>query len=119
MAKAYVFSTLATDMNYTVYDQGGGDMPVKKLQVHIKGGAGVANDRIITPLGVMTEIEDEDIPHLEANPVFQLHKKNGFVKIEKKKADPEKVAADMNRRDNSAPLTDADYVDSDVKIKDD
>jgi hypothetical protein len=113
MAKAYVFSTLASDMNYTLYVNGGGDMPVKERAIFIKGGTGVANDRLITPQGVMTEIEEEDIPVLQSNQVFQLHEKNGFVKIEKRSADPEKVASDMNRKDNSAPLTDADYNEDD------
>ncbi len=117
MAKAYVFSTLATDVNYAFYSPGGGDIPTKDRHIHIKGGTGVANDRLITPLGVMTEIDEEDIPALEGHPVFQIHMKNGFVKIEKKKADPEKVASEMNIKEPSAPLTDADFQE-DVKVKD-
>lgn len=114
---SYVFSTLATDMNYTIYAPGGGDIPVKERHINVKGGAGVANDRLITPLGVMTEIADEDVTVLEAHPVFKVHKQNGFVCIEKKKADPEKIAANMTSRDNSAPLTEL-HTGPDVKVRD-
>ena len=34
---------------------------------------------------------------------------NGFVTIQDKKADPEKVAADLQGADGSAPLTPAKY----------
>ena len=120
MAKAYVFSTLSTDMNYSFYAAGGGDLPIKERDIYVKGGSGVANDRLITPFGVVTEIEEEDIPRLEAHPVFKMHQANGFVMIERKKADPEKVATNMTARDQSAPLTDADFADDKkdgVKVK--
>lgn len=109
MAKAYVFSTLTCDQHYTNWVSGGADVPVVDKTIHIKGGAGVANDRIITPRGVVTEIDEEDIAILEQNEVFKIHQKNGFVMIERKAADPEKVAADMASRDGSAPLTPNDY----------
>lgn len=105
MAKAYVFSTLACDQAYTEWNASGADLKVKGRSVLIKGGTGVANDRIVTPLGVMTEVEEEDIAFLKANPAFKQHMDNGFVRIQTKSADPEKVAADMQMNDKSAPLT--------------
>ena len=108
MGKLYVYSTLASDVNYTNHAEGGADMPIALPAVHVKGGAGVANDRIITPQGVVTEITEEQAEYLEANPVFQLHKKNGFVQVSSALVDPEKAAADMTRQDNSAPMTNAD-----------
>lgn len=113
MAKNYVFSTLANDQLYTNWMQGGGDMPIKGHSVLIKGGTGVANDRLITPLGVSTEITDHDLEELQKNPSFKDHEKNGFVVVKAKKAEAEKVAADMNLKDESAPLTDADYANED------
>lgn len=113
MAKTYVFSTLANDQLYTNWLQGGGDMPVKGHSVLIKGGTGVANDRLITPLGVSTEITEYDLEELQKNPSFKDHEKNGFVVVKAKKAEAEKVAADMNLKDESAPLTDADYKSED------
>jgi len=114
MGKQYVFSTLSTDMHYVEWIPGAdkGAIGSQGRTIHIKGGAGVANDRIVTPLGVSTEIDDADVPLLEANEVFKLHKKNGFVTIQKKSADAEKVASNMNRADPSAPKTPADYADA-------
>ena len=63
----------------------------------------MANDRLITPRGVVTEITEEQADYLRANKVFQLHEKNGFVQISDAKTDPDKAAADMTGRDQSAP----------------
>lgn len=106
--KLYVYSTLTCDQNYTNHDTGGADLPVPLPPVFIKGGAGVANDRLITPRGVATEITEEQAEYLRANPMFQLHEKNGYVEISAAEADPDKVAAGMNREDPSAPMTGAD-----------
>lgn len=107
--KAYVFSTLANDQKYINWVPGGGDVSVPGRAILIKGGAGIANDRFVTPLGVMTEVEEDEICELEANPGFQQHVKNGFITVQKRSADAEKVAADMNRSDPSAPKTPSDY----------
>jgi hypothetical protein len=112
-SKIYVFSTLANDQLYTNWLQGGGDMPIKGHSVLIKGGTGVANDRLITPLGISTEITQYDLEELQKNPSFKDHEKNGFITVKDKKAEAEKVAADMNLKDESAPLTDADYTSED------
>lgn len=106
---AYVYSTLTCDQAYTEWKQGPNDHPMQGRTVVIKGGAGVANDRVITPLGVRTEIEEEDIPVLKANEVFKLHEANGFVRIDRNRTDAEKVASDMQRGDGSAPLTTSTY----------
>lgn len=105
----HVFSTLSNDNCYTNYEKGGADMPVIRAKVLIKGGTNVANARLITPLGVVTTVTDEELVELERNPVFQKHKEKGFVRVEKKKHDPEKVAGGMKTRDLSAPLVPGDY----------
>lgn len=109
MAKVYVFSTLANDQNYQNWVKGGADVPIKGHSVIIKGGSGVANDRLITPLGVVTEIDEADLEALDLNPVFVKHRQDGFITVRSKKAEAEKVASDMNRADKSAPLTAADF----------
>jgi len=109
MAKTYVFSTLANDQTYTNWLKGGGDVPVKGHAVHIKGGTGVANNRLVTPLGVATEISDFDLEELQKNPSFKDHEKNGYIVVRAKKAETEKVASDMNLKDESAPMTHTDY----------
>lgn len=117
-ARLYVFSTLATDMNYTNHEAGGADLPMALPPVFIKGGAGVANDRLVTPRGVVTEVTEEELAYLEANQVFQLHKDNGYILVEKSNADPEKVAANMTGRDNSAPVVPQDVPADQLPKKD-
>lgn len=110
----HVFSTLATDQRYVNYDHNPQGVAQPTSDILIKGGAGVANDRLITPDGVATEIPVELVAALEANPVFQIHKKNGYITVRDRKADADKVATDMNGRDPSKPLTPADYQDAQV-----
>ena len=112
MGKLYVYSTLAADVAYTNHAQGGGELPIELPPVLVKGGAGVMNDRFITPRGVVTEITEEQGEYLRANVLFQLHEKNGFVEISGSKVDPEKAAADMTGRDNSAPIVPEGLADS-------
>jgi hypothetical protein len=102
-------------MSYTDWVEGpDGATKIEGRSIFIQGGAGVAQKAktgsdIWTPLGRMTEVSDEDMGLLERNQVFQLHQKNGFIKVQKKSADVEKVVADMNRADKSAPLTEASF----------
>jgi len=115
---AHVFSTLANDQLYTNYQRNASGVPVPTAEILIKGGAGVANKRLITPLGVATEIAEDSLPELEKNAVFRQHRDAGFLIVRTRSADPDKVASDMNRRDLSAPLTDADYQNpDDVAVK--
>lgn len=110
----HVFSTLANDQLYTSYVSSPDGVPVPTSEILIKGGAGIANDRLITPQGAHTEVTEEALGILEKNPVFALHKKNGFITVQARRADPDKVATDMNARDKSKPLTPADYLDKQV-----
>lgn len=111
----YIYSTLTCDNLYGPYSDGGGDLPVRTEESHVlvKGGAGVANDRLDTPLGVATQVTDAQLTLLQADPVFALHLKNGFVTIDDKKVDPEVKATDMASRDKSAPLVPQDYTKED------
>lgn len=106
--KLYVYSTLSCDQNYTNHVTGGADIPQALPPVFIAGGAGVANARLITPRGVVTEITEEQAEYLRANPMFQLHEKNGYVQISADKVTPDKAAADMTGRDQSAPIVPQD-----------
>lgn len=113
MAKVIViYSTLASDMRYTNHKPGAADIPVPIGEVFVKGGAGVANDRLITPFGVATVVTEEQLKLLEQNSVFQLHKENGYILVSEEKGDPEKFAADMNANDPSRPLNDTDLTRS-------
>ena len=112
--KLFVFCTLASDVAYTNHAQGGGDMPIELPPALIKGGAGVANDRIVTPRGVATEVTEEQVEYLRQNEIFKLHEKNGFVMVSDAYADPDTVAADMTGRDNSAPVVPQDNIAPDA-----
>ncbi len=107
--KLTVFSTLGNDNRYGPYEPGGADLPSRNTTVLINGGAGVANDRIITPQGVATHITEEQEAILRADPVFILHEKNGFLKVSKRADDPDEVAKDMNPNDKGKPLLPADF----------
>lgn len=107
----YVFSTLSTDTAYTNYVQGGGDLPSVQSSITIKGGANVADKHLVTPMGVMTKVNEDQMKALKENRVFQLHEKNGFIKITEKAYDVEEVVIGegMTEKDASAPLTPADF----------
>lgn len=91
MTDYYVYSTMSADVNY------GG--------VLIAGKANVANKNIVTPLGTATKVDDSALSFLESSHLFNLHKKNGFITVEKYKEDADLVAANMTGRDASAPET--------------
>lgn len=110
----HVFSTLATDQRYVNYTTNPEGIPLPTSDIFIKGGAGVANDRLITPYGIATEIPEEHVAELEKNPVFLKHKASGYIQIRARSADADKVATDMNARDPSKPLTPADYLDKQI-----
>jgi hypothetical protein len=110
MAKIYVYSTLTAGQEYTGWIKGAGNLPKRKHSVRINGGANLYSKRLITPLGVVTEISKEDLSFLRAHKVFQKHEKNGFLRIETQKREVEVVVADMEHRDASAPDTPEDFV---------
>lgn len=111
----HVFSTLATNMSYVHWlpAADGGALPIEGKTINIQGGASVAqlsgSSAIWTPLGFGTPVSDEDLELLEQNNVFKLHKKNGYIKVQKKNVDVEKAVADMNRVDGSSPKVEADF----------
>jgi len=111
MAKTYhVFSKLSAGVDYTDYIQGGGDLPTKGAVVHIAGGAGVANKNFITPNGTHTEVTEAQMEVLNRNGIFKLHRDNGYITVEVKKADVDKVVSNMTpASDKSAPLTPNDF----------
>lgn len=104
----YVYSTLTCDNEYADWIKAGDQQSILRT-VKVNGGHGVMNKNFMTPLGVVTEVSDEDMDFLMKNTHFQLHMENGFIKVDKKKQEPEKIAADMKRRDKSAPIVPSDY----------
>lgn len=110
----FVYSRLASSQIYQHHEKGPGDLPVVKREVFIEGGAGVADKRIMTPLGKVTRVTAEDYALLQSNELFKLHKQNGFITVESAEVDVEAVVADMgDKADPSAPLTMSDFEDAD------
>lgn len=106
----YVYSTLSSSMNYQNYEKGGGDLAIPGQSVVIQGGANIPDKYMRAPDGaVITPVTEEELALLQANNVFQLHVKNGFIKVSDKKQSGEVAASDMETRDQSAPLVDADF----------
>jgi hypothetical protein len=115
-----VFSTLTAPNEYADWHDNGNGVPVKGESVLIKGGAGVANENILTPRGVATMVTEKQVAVLRRNPVFILHEKNGFVAIDEvprppSEDDVENAAAGLASRDGSAPLVEADFLASGEK----
>lgn len=107
--KNYVFSTLACDQLYTNWQVSSitGQDPIHVGHVLVKGGAGIANSRtLVTPQGVATEVTDEQLALLEQNEDFKRHKSGGYIRVEARSKDVDKVAADMSAGDKSRPYTD-------------
>lgn len=113
----YVYSTLTCDNAYTVYEKTTGGLTIPKAEVVINGGTGLANKHLITPLGMVTNITDDELAMLKENPVFIEHVKNGFLIVQEggKAEDAEKVASDMSTDSGSSPLTEQDVVETNVK----
>lgn len=110
MSKNFVYSTLASGVDYHIYGKAAEGMPAhRERTITINGGAGIANKNLITPQGVVTEVTEEELSALENHSLFLLHKKNGHMTVQRVKADVEKVVADMNTQDPSKPMTPADY----------
>lgn len=106
----YILSTLTADQEYTAYREGGADLPLAAASVFVKGGANVADKRLVTPQGVVTKVDADQMAILESNEVFQLHKRNGYITVsERKPADADAAAASQANRDGSAPMVEGDF----------
>lgn len=99
----YVYSTLANDQRYVERNQNRSEVAA----VFIAGKANIPNRHMLTSRGVVTEVTDEQLAILRKNAVFLLHEKNGFLSVERRKGDADKVADSMNNNDQSAPDTEA------------
>lgn len=109
--KFYIVSTMTAAVAYPRHINGGGDMPLAVDHVVIQGGANVPDKYMRTPEGgVVTPVTEEEMAVLQESPVFQMHQKNGFIKIlDKEPRDTEVAASDMEGRDKSAPMVDQDF----------
>jgi len=113
MSKSFfVLSTLSAPVTYTGWSKPVGDqVPSAEISVTIAGKAGITDRRtLLTPRGSATPVTADERAMLEANEVFRTHVANGFVSVaENDPGDDDKIAADLNGRDPSAPLVPADF----------
>lgn len=118
----YVYSTATCSTAYVKYappasnessnrSSDGFNRIVKK--VIINGGNGVATKHLVTPIGSITFVSDEDLEFLLQDQNFQRHMKEGFITYDKKKVEPEKKAKNMKDKDGSFPLTPKNFEKSD------
>lgn len=104
----YIYSTASCSTDYAIYKKNSSrDLGLVERKITIKGGANVATKfpNIYTPKGVVTRVSDEDLAILEQDPNFIQHRDNGFLTIDKKEIEIEKVVGDMQKQDKSAPRT--------------
>lgn len=115
----YVYSTATCDTIFTSYrNSEPGQAGSVNRQVLIRGGANLAKGKaeFVTKYGVRTDVTDEQLAFLKTKVNFQKMVNAGFLRVDERKVDPEKVAADMTPRDESAPLVPQDY-DDDSAVK--
>lgn len=121
----YILSTMTGGVCYAFYADGpAGGLPIERKSIRIHGGAHLpslnapfgelSNDAqgnpMWTPSGVVTPIKDEDYEELKGHELFNLHLKNGFVKVvdyditDNHKAVAKEVKS-LETADSSAQLT--------------
>jgi hypothetical protein len=107
----YIYSTLSSDQRYTRWGKAPkGGLPTSEAFVFISGKANIATKNFVTPKGVLTIVNDEQMKILVENNSFKTHKENGFITVERKKAESvDEVAADMTKKDLSAQLVNEDF----------
>lgn len=107
----HIFSTLANPQKFVTYEPPKQDgmfaTPVK--EVLIRGGAGIASKNLITPQGVHTAITQEEYDAICDLEHFKQFVERGFIRVERRAHDIDKMVGDMNPRDPGGPLTPADY----------
>jgi hypothetical protein len=119
-----VYSTQTNNTDYVLYErtwEGSGDNrrpigPAKVVRkVTILGGANRATKRMVTPLGVMTGISNEDYDFLKTLQEFKRHVDLKHLTVIKGSGwpdDPDDIAQNnLKAKDKSAPITPADYID--------
>lgn len=111
---AFITSKMAASVNYAFYTQGANKINVVTDTITINGGADVINKALVTPQGVVTELEDDKLEKLKTHPLFRQHLENGFVTIQGTEKAAKK-AEETLETDKSAQITPDDYEKGNVK----
>lgn len=105
MSKIFINSTLTTSQKYTIYDHDAAGKPVAVGDILVKGGTNIYIPHGVKPVAVQTEVTEEQLTQLLANPVFVAHRANGFIEVAQSKL-KEGELANLNLADEAAPLSD-------------
>lgn len=109
MAK-YIYSTLSADNDIVMHSKNADGNLIKKGKVTLFGKANIANKKtLITPKGVMTPLDDKEYDLIKDNHSFKKWIEKGFITVESKTEDVEKVSKNMTSKDKSAQKIDSDY----------
>jgi hypothetical protein len=115
----HVFNTMANSTRYVKYRaHSPRSVNVGERSILIKGGSGIHQKHIGTPLGIHTAVSDEDMEWLKEDPHFKQHVKNGYITIRKAEVNPEVAAAEMVTHDpksDACPVIPQDFKDDDKK----
>lgn len=111
----HVYSTLANSTKYVLYRNAPQkDLNIAERSVLIKGGSGVHQKHIGTPLGIHTGVTEEDMEWLKDDVHFKKHIEKGYIVVRKSEVHPEVVAPDMVTRDqrtDACPVVPEDFKD--------
>lgn len=92
----HIYSTLANSTKYVKYrDPIPGQHSVAERSVLIRGGTGINQQSLSTPMGIHTGISEEDYDWLKDDSHFKEHMKRGYIVARKSEVHPEVVAPDM------------------------
>lgn len=108
----YIISTMASSVEYCRYDNSRKDINVLLESVVIKGKTGVTDKKtlICTNGGTITPITEQQFSWLKDDPLFKLHEKAGYIRVEKSRMSAEnKAEKEAEVKDKSAQLTAKDF----------
>ena len=100
-----VYSTITCNTEYVSYKPSKPTDASAQIarRVLIRGGANLApaTGQLITPRGVATIVNDEDMAFLEENESFRRHRDKGFIRVDKgsKAKDVDVIAKEMASKD--------------------
>lgn len=99
----YIYSTMSADNDVVLYKKNGDGKQVPAGKITIAGKANVANNKtLITPRGALTTLEDKEFDLIKDNNHFKKWIEKGFIMVETRQADADKVAQNMTKKDKSA-----------------
>lgn len=111
---AFITSKLSAPVTYAFYKLNEGKINIVVDEITINGGADVINKALITPQGIVTELDDSKLDKLKTHPVFKTHLENGFISIQETEKAAKK-AEEKLEKDKSSQITPDDYEKGDAK----